>query len=303
LKTVSIVVPTYNRPDLVRRAVRSVLEQTYSEIECIVVDDGPSEETRAAVESFDDDRVHYLRHSTNRGASSARNTGIEFARGDYVAFLDDDDEWHPEKLEKQVPLLESSPPEVGFVYCWMRYFNGDEVVNTVDPTLSGNVFSDVLDVQRLAGCPTLLVRAEVIEEIGRFNQDLPRGNDGEFIRRLARAYETDYVPEVLVHVHVDHDYTRISREDEVGIRNALHAQRHFLVEFDDGFREHPTRRANMYGKMGNRHADLGELRASFACHLRSLRAAPTSPVVYRRLFNSAKTFVSTSPSSDGPATN
>ena len=100
--TVSVVIPTYNRADLLPRAIRSVLSQTYWNCELIIVDDCSTDNTREVVSTWTDSRIRYIRHPENRHQSGAINTGIEHARGQYVAFLDDDDEWMPTKLEKQV---------------------------------------------------------------------------------------------------------------------------------------------------------------------------------------------------------
>ena len=97
---VSIIVPTYNRAGVLSRAIRSIFSQTYSNIEIIIVDDASCDDTGNVVESFMDDHIHYIRHDKNQGGSASRNTGIRSAKGSFIAFLDDDDEWLPEKLEK-----------------------------------------------------------------------------------------------------------------------------------------------------------------------------------------------------------
>ncbi|MFC6974687.1 glycosyltransferase family 2 protein [Halomicroarcula sp. GCM10025709] len=114
---VSVVVPTYNRADTVGRAVESALAQTVTDIEVVVVDDGSTDDTAAVVTGIDDERVRYLAHERNRGRSAARNTGIEAARGEYVAFLDSDDRWLPGKLDRQLAELSRRPPEWIGVYC------------------------------------------------------------------------------------------------------------------------------------------------------------------------------------------
>lgn len=112
---VSVILPVYNRGSSLEHAMRSVLDQSYKDLELIVVDDASTIDLRPIVESFDDPRVKYIRHETNGGASVARNTGLEAAKGQYIAFQDSDDLWLPNKLQMQLDLLESLPPEVGVV--------------------------------------------------------------------------------------------------------------------------------------------------------------------------------------------
>src|SRR5215470_17496504 len=116
MTSVSVIVPTFDRPDFLRAAVRSVLNQTFSKLEVVVVDDASIIDLAPILDAFHDDRIRYFRHSSNRGEAAARNTGILNARGDYLAFLDDDDEWRPDKLQLQLDLFTRSPREVGCVY-------------------------------------------------------------------------------------------------------------------------------------------------------------------------------------------
>ena len=113
MPTVSIILPTYNRVGSVQAAIHSVLAQTYIDYELIVVDDGSTDETASHVREIADPRLIYVLHPQNKGAAAARNTGMRMARGDYIAFLDSDDTWHPQKLEVQVEFLKNSPDQVG----------------------------------------------------------------------------------------------------------------------------------------------------------------------------------------------
>src|SRR5579859_7824272 len=108
---VSVVIPVYNRTAELRRAVRSVLAQTYADLELIVVDDASSEDIAGALDGIDDPRLKLIRKSVNQGAAAARNTGIQAATGRWVAFLDSDDEWLPQKLELQLRRLVDRPDD------------------------------------------------------------------------------------------------------------------------------------------------------------------------------------------------
>ncbi len=101
---------------MLKRAVDSVLAQTYKNFEVIVVSDGSTDDTDEAISSYNDPRIIYLKHDRAMGASAARNTGMKASHGEYIAFLDDDDEWVHHKLEVQMPVIENSPANVGLVY-------------------------------------------------------------------------------------------------------------------------------------------------------------------------------------------
>ena len=114
--TVSIIIPTYNREQLIARSIKSVLNQTYQDFEIIIVDDASTDNTEEVISNFNDKRIRYIRHEKNKGAAAARNTGIRAARCDYIAYQDSDDEWLPEKLARQMELLEDASPQVGVIY-------------------------------------------------------------------------------------------------------------------------------------------------------------------------------------------
>lgn len=288
-KLVSVVVPTYNRSRLVTRAIHSVLSQTYSYLECIVVDDASNDDTDRVVQSIQDDRLVYLRHETRRHASAARNTGIAHAKGDLIAFLDDDDEWLPTKVEKQVALLLSFSDNVGMVYCWMDYFDEQgSLIKKHHPELKGYIFPHVIDAQRLGGCPTLLVRREVVGKVGGFDESLLRGNDGDFIRRVCREYEVDYVPEVMVKVHVGHGLGQITSYDEKGIRNHINAQLTKLKKFETDFCSYPRQAANIYADIAYHYGWLNDWRLSTSFYWKAIVAFPYSIKVFTSLICSLK---------------
>ncbi|WP_026734376.1 glycosyltransferase [Fischerella sp. PCC 9605] len=106
---VSAIVPTYNRADLISYTLDSAIKQSYKNLEIIVIDDGSVDNTEEVVKAIGDPRIRYIRHPSNRGGSAARNTGIEGARGKYIAFLDSDDLWAPEKIELQLALIQKHP--------------------------------------------------------------------------------------------------------------------------------------------------------------------------------------------------
>lgn len=200
IPTVSVVIPTYNRAHLVGRAIQSVLNQTYQDFEIIVVDDGSTDNTEEVVKSFNDPRIRYIRHDQNRGGSAARNTGIKMARGEYIAFQDSDDEWLPEKLEKQMRVFENAPAEVGVVYTGFWRIEGDRRTYIPSDKISqkeGNIQGELLKGNFVTTQATVL-KKECFEKAGMFDQRLPRFQDWELFIRISKYYEFKCIDEPLV---------------------------------------------------------------------------------------------------------
>ena len=289
---VSVIIPTHNRSFLLKRAIQSVLDQTYPKFECIVVDDASKDQTPDVISSFEDDRIKYFLHEKNKGASAARNTGIRNSAGKFIAFLDDDDEWLDTKLEKQVTVLEKLPSKYGMVYCWMDYYDSQEkIIFEHHPVLRGSVFTQVLDVQRLGGCPTLLVKREALEKIGKFDESLLRGNDGDFIRRVCKEYEVDYIPEVLVRVNTGHSHPRISDNKVSDIKNAIKSQEIKFNKFRSSLASLPSVRANIYVIIGNHYVMLSNWNKALKNYFLAISIKPSTLLkISRSLLGQLKRF-------------
>jgi glycosyltransferase involved in cell wall biosynthesis len=204
--TVSVVLPTYNRPDALLRAVATVTAQTYAPVELVVVDDRsdrPAETVLEAVDLSSLAAVTCIRHETNRGANAARNTGIREASGEFVAFLDDDDRWVPEKLARQVAAFEAGGPTVGVVYTGARYIydDGERVISNEH---RGDVTAAILGGASIAEFSAVMVRTSVIERAGLPDERLPSWQDLEWVLRLSLHCEFEVLTEPLTIRHWDH---------------------------------------------------------------------------------------------------
>lgn len=204
---VSVVVPTYNRANVIGRALRSILEQTYSDYEVIVVDDGSTDDTESVVNAINDARLRYIPLSENQGVAHARNVGIREAACDYIAFLDSDDEWLPDKLQLQMEEMEKLDDSYGMVYCRMGGWTRDGSSRFVCPVLdwkqevlAGNIFHSLL-FRNVIGTPSMLVRRECFEEVGGFKEALHCLEDWEMILRIAKRWKIGFVDKILVEVH------------------------------------------------------------------------------------------------------
>ena len=199
---VSVIVPTYNRESEVLKSIISVLEQTYTNLECIVVDDGSTDNTEKLLLEINDSRLRYIKLEHNSGPSIARNTGIRESRGNYIAFNDSDDLWLPDKLKIQMEKMKSED-EIGMVYCSYTYDkNGKEMKIPSDRyegfQLEGYIFDSLWQNNKI-GTPTILVKRECVDVCGGFAENLHSLEDWEFVLRISDKYKIAYVNKVLVH--------------------------------------------------------------------------------------------------------
>jgi glycosyltransferase involved in cell wall biosynthesis len=208
---VSVIIPTYNRAHLVGRAIRSVLAQTYEDWECIMVDDCSTDDTEAVVKGFSDPRIRYVRREKNGGGSAARNTGIREARGKYLAFLDSDDEWRTQKLEKQIHIFEASDlSNVGLVYCGASMIY-DRWVEVHRPRCRGNTaYRALLKSDPIGSTSRVMIERRVLLEVGGFDEALPARQDHDLWLRIAEYYQVDFSPECLVILHRGETESRIT---------------------------------------------------------------------------------------------
>lgn len=203
---VSVVIPTYNRAATIRTSIQSILDQTWQNFEIIVVDDGSTDNTRQIIDEYEDNRIRYICLEQNSGASHARNIGIGLAVSDFIAFLDSDDEWLPEKLEKQMQVMLQASEKVGLVYCRMRGTKKDgTTLICPEPwrpieKLRGNILLPLLEENEI-GTPAILVRAECLKQAGGFDESLKCIEDWELVLRIAERWEIGFVDDILVEVH------------------------------------------------------------------------------------------------------
>ena len=212
MPVVSVVIPTYNRAELLPRTIDSVLDQTFEKFEVIVVDDDSMDDTADVVRQYNDDRVHYIRHGQNRGGSAARNTGIEAATGEFVAFLDDDDVWRANKLDAQIERYERADEEVGVVYTGIENVDSERRTNAMKtPQKEGNVTKQLLLDNFIGTFSAVMIDAETIEATGLLDERFPSWQDWEYYLRLSGVAEFAAVTEPLT-VRDASDHEQISED-------------------------------------------------------------------------------------------
>lgn len=202
---VSVIIPTYGTPLFLKKAISSVSAQSLSDWELIVVDDNnPDSDARKETEqlmcSYNDHRIKYLQHPYNKNGAAARNTGLAEAKGKYIAFLDSDDEYLPQRLEKCLSVMESAPSNVAGVYTGCEFRRGGEVYHIEKTIEPGNFLTQTLACTfRFQTGSNIFVRKSVVDELGGFDESFIRHQDYEFLARLfEKKYELAAIQEVLV---------------------------------------------------------------------------------------------------------
>ena len=232
----SVVLPVYNRAPVVGRAIASVLNQTFSDLELIVVDDGSTDFVANVVNSFQDPRVRLLRHETNRRAAAARNSGIAVARGSWLTFIDSDDEWIAEKLARQMESVdtEQDPAELSCTDFWLHRGEKRQIRRSADARVGL--------VELAAGCrlspgSTMMVSRRLVDLVGPFDEQLPRLEDWDWLLRAAQFAEIRVLPEPLAHIYGD-GWPSVARVAE---SVAYLREKHF-----DSMRRHGERTARTF---------------------------------------------------------
>ncbi len=222
---VSVIVPTCDRASLACRAIRSALAQTYPNFEILVVDDASQDGTSHSVTALADSRIRYLRQPLRRGIAAARNRGLREARGEFIAFLEADDAWLPDKLAAQVEHLQGLPHSIGLVYSGSLIQSDSGRERAFAPSLRGKVFRSLLLENMKDAClSSVMIRRDVLRVVGFFDESIPAMEDHDYWIRVARFYQFEFIDRPLVRHNRSERESRVSMapETDVGIREHLY---------------------------------------------------------------------------------
>lgn len=224
MPTVSVVIPTHNRAPLVAGAIKSVLGQTFQDFEIVVVDDASQDDTPEVVAGFQDCRIRYLRNAVSRGDAGARNVGIRSSTAPYIAFLDDDDEWMPEKLAQQIEKFEQSLGEVGAVYagCLTIDDASGKILGVVLPDKRGDLRDEIF-VRNHVTTSSVMIRRECFEQLGLFDENIPYCSDYDMWIRISEKFHFECIRTPLVRYRVHQNklsmnFGKVIRGQEILLR-------------------------------------------------------------------------------------
>ncbi len=284
---VSVIVPTHNRAHLIGETLQSILAQTFQDFEIIVVDNGSTDGTDRVVAALADPRIRYYWQEDTGVPADSRNAGVRMAQGKYVAFLDSDDLWRPEKLEKQLALF-ARRPEVGWGYSGAVVFISNDPAKAQPRRVRmyrGQVLVPLV-LGNFVVCSSIMIRRDILDEVGGFNPEFTRADDYDLLLRIAEKYECDYVDEPLVALRVHSknfswDGFRLQSENITLLGRALRRMPWLAREL--GRNVTRLRRAGLPCRMGEAYLLQGHLRAAhgwYGSWGKVVRAVPRVAALY-----------------------
>lgn len=200
----SIIIPNYNRAKVITKAIRSVLNQTYTNFELIVVDDCSIDNSLLLISEIKDDRLKVFRLEKNSGAAAARNYGIEKAKGDYISLLDSDDYYDQDFLQESFEKISISPQSVGFIWTGVRNIeNGNHKEFIWNPVEKETPYLTFLNSLHIGTNSGITFKKEIFEVCGNFREDLPAAEDTEFFLRITKNYNFSFVNKALINIERD----------------------------------------------------------------------------------------------------
>ena len=207
-----------------------------------------------------------LNHSTNKGASAARNTGLLHTSGDIICFLDDDDLWLPTYLESQVESLSNTSPHIGFSYSHSLVLNSkNSISNRLRPTISGNIFDLQLISHRITNISCVAIKSTVLDLVPMFDVDLPRGNDSDFIRQLSYYFHCVCVPKLLVLYNFDENLPRITSYSSIGLSKAIYSLTFRIKKYFTSFSVRPMHLSLVIRQLSFLYFRIGDFKRFIFC--------------------------------------
>jgi glycosyltransferase involved in cell wall biosynthesis len=269
---VSVIIPTHNRAECLHAAIISVLNQTFQDFEIVVIDDASKDHTQEVIAHFNDVRIKAIHNQFSKGDAAARNIGIIISTGEYIALLDDDDEWLPEKLSIQTCLLDNSPPEVGGVCTH----------SLIIEKLSGRITSvfnpetDDLIKENFIRTSSILLRKECFEHCGLFDESMPTSSDYDMWIRISEKFSFKIIKNYLVKYYIHESRLTFNYEKMTNGMEIL------FEKHDDFFNKNPKAYSKRYLHLGVLYCYKGEVQKGRKAFRKSMRM---NPFEMRNYFN------------------
>lgn len=280
---VSVILTTYNRAHLVAESIYSVLNQTYSNLELLIADDGSTDDTEDLIHTIPDPRIRYFKMPHTGKTAILKNFAIRQAKGNYIAFIDSDDWWYENKLEKQIQLL-TKYPGIGFSITDAVTFKEGSVLShrTYSRNQSiecANIFNRLQENRFVVYNPTLVLRRQCLDKTGWFDEDMPYGSDYHFNMRLAYYYEAGIIYESLLwrRMHDANESSQIPVENYEGyVQTFEYLFRHNMVSK----KYLQKAKSHAFFSIGNVHKQQQNMPEARRSYMQSLKYNPLQPKCY-----------------------
>lgn len=271
---VSVIIPTYKRSDYLIRAIESVLNQTYQPIEIIVVDDNDGDnqyrlDTQNNLEPYiRENKIRYIKHEKNKGLPAARNTGCKASFGEYIAFLDDDDEFLPNKTALQVACFQKSDSIIGLVYgSFIRFETETNQESIIYPKHKGNL-EKVLGLNHIGPPSMVMCTREAFEIVNGFDESFRSREDIDFYYRLAKHFEIEFIEDVVMKYYIHNNTMSKIHQDKLTyfIR--------FLDKYNKELKKPSSRWSELQDRLGELYAVNGQMLPAWGAFLKAFGANP-----------------------------
>ena len=245
MSLVSIIIPVYNREKTILKAINSVIYQTYSNWELIIVDDCSTDKTAIIISKIDDSRIFFHQLKVNSGAGAARNFGIKKSKGNFISFLDSDDTFEPDFLKISYEALSNSAKDTGFIWTGSNIFHGGNIYKQIwQPKRMKTPHLTFLTELKIGTGAGVTIKREVFEKCGYFDERLPAAEDTEFFFRISQTFDYVFAPLYLINIYRD-DQDRMSKN----FQNIATAYNIFLPSYFSVINRDKYLQAKFYYKM------------------------------------------------------
>lgn len=228
---VSVIIPAYNAETFLSRTIQSALNQTFRDFELIIVDDGSTDNTKEIVRKFqvNNSQIKYFLKENSGGPAGPKNLGLKKSKGKFIAFLDHDDEWLPEKLEEQVESFENSTDsKLGIIICYPVLVHSNKKKIFEIPSLEEETFKKILLGNFIYSCSGVMIKKEVIEKVGYFDEKLKYADDWDMWIRIIFRYNLSIIKKPLFYHHIRGENVSLTMKNRKKVREEEYIyQKHF----------------------------------------------------------------------------
>lgn len=283
---VSIIIPTYNRANTIVKTIESILNQTYSDYEIIVVDDNSSDNTKEVINEYINDYpfIKYLKHENNRGGSAARNTGVKVANGKLISFLDSDDQWINTKLAKEVECIKNNP-NVDMVYSNMYLV---DIENETTVLYKQDNFEDKyygMLCKNIIGSTSLItIKKAVYDKLGGFKEGLPSCQDWDFYLNVVKEYKVMKIDEPLLKYYIHSNSISGNIDRAIEGHNLILKKVISLIEDDDKYKKGKNKILSyQYFNIGNIYVKFRRFEEAKRCFTKAFKLYPLNKSIIKNL--------------------